>query len=236
MCRHTESSTCIKHHLSRSNHVPFPIWSPWNLNLTSVKGKIWVPLGRCPSSCSQHITPYCPIQPLYNPYIGGIGWYISRVLSQGYPTFPFESVADNYQTYLIAFTNHGEPTTFILRGYNPYLEGLKPSFFMDFGVHKEGNMSAKWADFDTCHAHELPGKNGHDQTGGLGCSYQWRQHCGLWQYQKNKYHESYYHPMMGKIQVVCREITNLSWWFWRIFLHKRISCRGTQMTLVLFGV
>ena len=49
----------------------------------------WEPLGGYPSSCSQNITPYCPIQPLYNPYIGGICWYISRVLSQGNPTFSF---------------------------------------------------------------------------------------------------------------------------------------------------
>ena len=38
-----------------------------------------------PSSCSQNITPYCPIKPLYKPYIGGRCWYISRVLSHGYP-------------------------------------------------------------------------------------------------------------------------------------------------------
>ena len=57
----------------------------------SIKGKMWVPLGEYPSSRSQNITPYCPIQPLYNQYIGGICGYISRVLSQGYPTFPFES-------------------------------------------------------------------------------------------------------------------------------------------------
>ena len=35
------------------------------------------------SRCSPNITPYCPRQPLYNPYI----WQIFRVLSQGYPTF-----------------------------------------------------------------------------------------------------------------------------------------------------
>ena len=34
------------------------------------------------------ILPYT--QPLYNPYIGDTCWYISRVLSQGYPTFPFD--------------------------------------------------------------------------------------------------------------------------------------------------
>ena len=35
-----------------------------------------------------HITPYCPMQRLYNPYIGGICWYISRVLSKGTQLFP----------------------------------------------------------------------------------------------------------------------------------------------------
>ena len=58
----------------------------------NIKGKMWVPLGEYPSSRSQNITPYCPIQPLYNPYIGGICGYISRVLSQGYPTFPFDNI------------------------------------------------------------------------------------------------------------------------------------------------
>ena len=40
-------------------------------------------------SC-QVFPPCCPIQPSYNPYIGGICCYICRVLSQGYPTFPFD--------------------------------------------------------------------------------------------------------------------------------------------------
>ena len=39
---------------------------------SNIKGKILVHLGGYPSSCSQNITPYCPIQPLYNPYLGGI--------------------------------------------------------------------------------------------------------------------------------------------------------------------
>lgn len=37
---------------------------------------------------TENITPYCPIQPLYNPYMVGICWYMSGVLSEGYPTFP----------------------------------------------------------------------------------------------------------------------------------------------------
>ena len=54
------------------------------------EGKCWVSLAGYPSSCSPNITPFCPIQPLYNPYIGGILLvYMSRTL-QGYPTFPFE--------------------------------------------------------------------------------------------------------------------------------------------------
>ena len=60
----------------------YPYWR-------SIKGKFWVPLGGYPSSCSPNITPYCLIQPLYNSYIGGICWYISRVLSQGTQLFPF---------------------------------------------------------------------------------------------------------------------------------------------------
>ena len=47
-------------------------------------------------SCFPNITPYCLIQPLYNLYISGIRYdmcvlYISRVLSEGYPTFPFDN-------------------------------------------------------------------------------------------------------------------------------------------------
>ena len=35
-------------------------------------------------SCSPNITPYCPIQPLYNPYIGGIcRIHISYSINQG---------------------------------------------------------------------------------------------------------------------------------------------------------
>ena len=66
--------------------------SPWkSMDFTTSKGKCWVPLGGYLSSCSPIITPCCPIEPLYNPYIGGICWYICRVLSQGYPTFPFDT-------------------------------------------------------------------------------------------------------------------------------------------------
>ena len=35
------------------------------------------PLGGYPSSCSPSITPCCPIQPLYNPYLGGICCYVN---------------------------------------------------------------------------------------------------------------------------------------------------------------
>ena len=34
------------------------------------------------------------IESIYRYYIGGICWYISRVLSQGYPTFPFDFLLD----------------------------------------------------------------------------------------------------------------------------------------------
>ena len=67
----------------------------------NIKGKMWVPLGEYPSSRSQNITPYCPIQPLYKPYIGGRCWYVSRVLSQGYPTFPFDNIPYMLHSYII---------------------------------------------------------------------------------------------------------------------------------------
>ena len=57
---------------------------------TCIEGKIWVAMGGYPSSFSPRIAPYCPIQPLSNTCLGGICWYISGVLSQRYPTFPFE--------------------------------------------------------------------------------------------------------------------------------------------------
>ena len=45
---------------------------------------MWVPSGEYPSNRFQNITPYCPIQPIQpfflKPYIGGLCWYISRVL------------------------------------------------------------------------------------------------------------------------------------------------------------
>ena len=68
-----------------------------------IKRIFWVPLGRYPSSCSQNITPYCPIKPLYNPYIGGICWYISRVLSQGYPTCPFDIKLGLFERWVMVY-------------------------------------------------------------------------------------------------------------------------------------
>ena len=53
-----------------------------------IQREIWVPLGGYPSICSPNISPYCPMQRLYNPYIGGICWYISRVLSNTTQLFP----------------------------------------------------------------------------------------------------------------------------------------------------
>ncbi len=58
---------------------------------------MWVPLGEYPSSRSKNITPYCPIQPLHKPYMWYMLVYISRVLSKGYLTFPFETAL--YETY-----------------------------------------------------------------------------------------------------------------------------------------
>ena len=41
-----------------------------------------------PSSRSQHITPYGPIRPVYNSYIGGKGWYIYIYISGTLPRVP----------------------------------------------------------------------------------------------------------------------------------------------------
>ncbi len=67
------------------------------------KRKSWVRLGGYPCSCSQNIAPYCPIQPLYNSYIGDIFWYISRVLSQRYPTFSFAIYININITYIYTY-------------------------------------------------------------------------------------------------------------------------------------
>ena len=73
----------------QKSHSQAPFWI---YKALFFNGKICVPLGGYPSSCSQNMgPPYCPIQALYNPYIR---WYmlvhISRILSQEYPTFPFD--------------------------------------------------------------------------------------------------------------------------------------------------
>ena len=58
------------------------------------EGKCWVSLAGYPSSCSPNITPFCPIQPLYNPYIGGILLvYMSRTLP-GVPNFSIWNFRD----------------------------------------------------------------------------------------------------------------------------------------------
>ena len=49
--------------------------------ISTLKGKFWVPLGGYQTAvCSPNITPYCPIEPLYNPYAAGKCVYISRLL------------------------------------------------------------------------------------------------------------------------------------------------------------
>ena len=64
--------------------------------------------------------------------------------------FPFRhSIGDNEQNYPGVLTTFfgdevenlndflpGEPKTFIFGGYDPYIEGLKPSFFHGFGVQR----------------------------------------------------------------------------------------------------
>ena len=76
----------------------------WNTGIVLSKvfnGKVWVPLG---SSCSQNITPYCPLQPLCNPGIGHICWDISGVLSQIYPTLPRVMIC-----YVLLLLTHCHP-------------------------------------------------------------------------------------------------------------------------------
>ena len=63
-------------------------WVVWDSNRGSQSQRETLgTFGRVPDrSCSQNMgPPYCPIQPLYNLYIGGICWYISRVLAQLFP-------------------------------------------------------------------------------------------------------------------------------------------------------
>lgn len=60
--------TCFPFHASSTNRPAKKgeLEQNWG---TGFKRKIWVPLGGYPSSCSRDITPYCPIQPVYNPYM-----------------------------------------------------------------------------------------------------------------------------------------------------------------------
>ena len=72
--------------------LPTPKMHYYKGNASKFKGKNWVPSQGYPSSCSQHIAPDSPIQPVFLTHICGICWCISRVLSLGYPTFPFEKL------------------------------------------------------------------------------------------------------------------------------------------------
>ena len=55
-----------------------------------------------------------------------------------------------FQRYLIALP--WEPTTFIFRGYNPYIGGLKPSFFVVLGSKGSnllrGQLARSYSIFD----------------------------------------------------------------------------------------
>jgi len=63
------------------------------LAIICIKGKVWVPLGGYPSSCSPRIAPYCPIQPLSNTCLGGICWYILLGYSpKGTQLFPLDAL------------------------------------------------------------------------------------------------------------------------------------------------
>ena len=73
-----------------------------------------------PSSCSQNITSYCPIQPLYNPYIGNIMWvYISGALPR---------VPDFCLWYKIAPYETLPKTLLVLWGWSWRLDTFKPSW------------------------------------------------------------------------------------------------------------
>ena len=59
---------------------------------------------------------------------------ISRPQSQGFfQEFGFHYLWGFHYWCFTIYGSPWEPTTFILRGYNPYFEGVKPSFFMVSG-------------------------------------------------------------------------------------------------------
>ena len=112
----------------------------WNCYI--IKGKMWVPLGEYPSSRSQNITPYCPIQPLYNPYIGGICGYISRVLSQGYPTFPFDitPVKPNIELEKASLEKARHRPKPLVLGFHVKLQGMLD--INQYNVQHHGNIGS----------------------------------------------------------------------------------------------
>ena len=71
-------------------------------------------------------------------------------------------IASKYQYFEDkVFTNYRlpwEPKTFIFRGYNPYIGGLKPSFFMVLGSKGNvylfvPNMNRMFVPYGTCSNH-----------------------------------------------------------------------------------
>ncbi len=64
----------------RNHYFWQQLWIWIGPTITSLKGKMWVPLGQYPSSCFLNIPPYCPLETIYSRSI-------VRVPSQGYPHF-----------------------------------------------------------------------------------------------------------------------------------------------------
>ena len=90
--------TCFPFHASSTNRPAKKgeLEQNWG---TGFKGKIWVPLGGYPSSCSRNITPYCPIQPVYNPYMWYMLVYISGTLAR-VPNFSLWGFSNTKHLYL----------------------------------------------------------------------------------------------------------------------------------------
>ena len=131
----------------RTNHWWIPFWrsggSFQRHPFLIFKGKIRVPLGGYPSSCSQNITPYCLIQPLYNRYIGAICWYLGYSL-KGTQLFPFliltPSSCDDDDEIVTSPKDPGSPK---VRMVSWNLNTL--FFFWGDGTPQSSSSDVRWA-------------------------------------------------------------------------------------------